>query len=369
MAARFDFSLAEHGDDAALRRRMAEDHMQGNIAVSFRREPDYFLGCAVQGHRSEILKCTDSKTGRIVGLGARHTTSLFINGVETRVGYLSDLRVDVGVRRGTLLARGYSALARLHAADPLPLYFSIILEGNEDALAAITTARAGLPIYKKWGRILTPAMRLDRQRPELDLKGIRIRRGEATLMPRVFAFLKQEFSGKQLAPCYSHEDIGTSRLLGLRPEDFYLAFRGDDIVGCIAAWDQSEFRQTHVERYSTALRMIRPFYNLAAKVSSLHALPAPGGKIPYFYLGLIASRNNCRDIFARLLRSVYRDRRKSGYHFMIAGLHESDPLCPVLDDYRRIESGGTLFVIYYPNASDFAGRLDNRTPYVEMATA
>ena len=115
--------------------------------------------------------------------------------------------------------------------------------------------------------------------------------------------------------------------------------------------------------------MIRPFYNLAAKVSSLHVLPAPGGKIPYFYLGLIASRNNCRDIFARLLRSVYRDRRKSGYHFMIAGLHESDPLCPVLDDYRRIESGGTLFVIYYPNESDFAGRLDNRTPYVEMATA
>ncbi|MDQ3159657.1 MAG: hypothetical protein M3Q51_01385 [Pseudomonadota bacterium] len=369
MSARFHFSLADHGDDAALRQRLAEDHMQGNISVSFRREPDYFLGCAVQGHRSEILKCTDASTGRIVGLGARHTTKLFVNGVETQVGYLSDLRTNAGVRRGTLLARGYSALASLHAADPMPLYFSIILDGNEAALAAITTARAGLPIYKNWGRILTPAIHLDRQRDELHANGISLRRGDATLMPGVFAFLKQELSSKQLAPCYSHEDLGTSRLLGLRPEDFYLAFRGNDIVGCVAAWDQSEFRQTHVERYSPALRRIRPFYNLVAKVSPLHALPAPGGKIPYFYLGLVASRNNCPDIFATLVRSVYRDRRKSGYHFMIAGLHESDPLCAVLADYRRIDAGGTLFLIYYPNDSDFAGRLDNRIPYVEMATA
>ena len=44
MAARYQFSLAGHDDDAALRQRMAEDHMQGNIVLSFRREPDYFLG-------------------------------------------------------------------------------------------------------------------------------------------------------------------------------------------------------------------------------------------------------------------------------------------------------------------------------------
>jgi len=85
MAAQFQITLADRADEAALRRRMAEDHMQGDMVLSFRREPNYFLGCSVQGDQSQIIKCTDSKSGRIVGLGARHTTRLFINGLEVRV--------------------------------------------------------------------------------------------------------------------------------------------------------------------------------------------------------------------------------------------------------------------------------------------
>ena len=59
---------------------MASDHMQGAMTLSFRREPDYFLGCGVQGDESQIIKCVDSKSGRIVGLGARHSKRLFVNG-------------------------------------------------------------------------------------------------------------------------------------------------------------------------------------------------------------------------------------------------------------------------------------------------
>jgi len=368
MAAQFQITLADRADEAALRCRMAEDHMQGNIVLSFRREPDYFLGCSVQGDQSQIIKCTDSKSGRIVGLGARHTTRLFINGFEVRVGYLSDLRTDQAVRHRTLLARGYSFLRELHDANPLPLYFSIILDGNNDAISSLTSARAGLPIYEDRGRILTPAIHLDRHRPEQVCKGVTMRRGTALIMSHVFTFLRKENAKKQFAPCYQDRDFGSSRLLGLKPEDFYVAYRGDRIIGCVATWDQSGFRQTHVERYSVPLRMARPFYNAAARLSSLHALPAPGEKIPYLYLSLIATENNCPEIFATLLRVVYRDQRRSKYQFLIAGLHESDPLCSVLDDYRRIEAGGRLFVIYYPEDAGFITNLDGRTPYVEMAT-
>ena len=166
MAARYQISLADSADEAELRRRMAKDHMQGNMVLSFRREPDYFLGCGVQGDQSQIVKCTDSKSGRIVGLGARHSKQLFVNGIEARVGYLSDLRGDQAVRKRTLLARGYSYLRELHTADQLPLYFSVILDGNDEAISSITTARAGLPIYEDRGRILTPAIHLDRRQPD-----------------------------------------------------------------------------------------------------------------------------------------------------------------------------------------------------------
>jgi len=367
LTARYQFSLAGHDDDAALRQRMAENHMQGNIVLSFRREPDYFLGCAVQGDRSEILKCVDASSGRIVGLGARHSKRLFVNGIETRVGYLSDLRADQAVRKRTLVARGYSFLRQLHDADQLPLYFSIILDGNDEAISSITSARAGLPVYEDRGRILTPAIHLDRRRPEHVCEGVSIRRGTASIMPQVFEFLRKEYAKKQLAPCYRNSDLGSPRLLGLKPNNFYVAYRGNRIAGCVAAWDQSEFRQTHVERYSGILRVARPFYNIAARWSSLHALPAPGAKVPYLYLSLIATENNRTDIFATLLRTVYRDQRSGKYHFLIAGLHERDPLCQVLNDYRSIEAGGRLFLIYYPDDAEYISNLDERTFYIEMA--
>ena len=368
MAARYRISLADSADDAELRRRMARDEMQGDIGLSFRREPDYFLGCRVQGNRSEIIKCTDSDTGRIVGLGARHIKNLYINGIETRVGYLSDLRADREVRKRTLLARGYAFLRELHAGGHVPLYFSIILDGNDEAVANITTARAGLPVYEKRGRIVTPAIHLDRRKPEQSCDGVAIRKGSSSVMPRVFAFLNRELPGKQLAPSDRNEDLHSPPLLGLTSDDFYIAYRGDRIVGCVAAWDQSGFRQTHVERYSGSLRAMRPFYNAAARFSSLHALPAPGDEIPYLYLSLIATEDNRSDIFAALLRTVYRDRRRSDYHYLIAGLHEQDPLSQVLDDYRSIEAGGSLYLIYYPEDAGYVSNLDNRPYYVDMAT-
>jgi hypothetical protein len=367
MATRYQISLADSADDAELRQRMAMDHMPGDIALSFRREPDYFLGCHVQGDTSQIIKCTDLESGRIVGLGARHLSSLFVNGVESRIGYLSDLRADEAVRRRTLLARGYATLRELHDADPVPLYYSIILDGNEEAASALTSARAGLPVYVDRGHILTPAIHLDRQLPELACDGVAVRRGSPSIMPQVFEFLREEHARKQLAPCYGSSEPGSPRLLGLQPEDFYVAYRGDRIVGCVAAWDQSGFRQTHVEKYSPSLRAVRPLYNLASRFTSRHALPAPGDTIPYLYLSLIATENNCVDIFATLLRTAYRDKRGSEYHFLVAGLHERDPLSRVLDDYRRIQAGGRLFLIYYPEHADFVSNLDGRIFYIEMA--
>jgi hypothetical protein len=164
------------------------------------------------------------------------------------------------------------------------------------------------------------------------------------------------------------KDFDSSRLLGLGPEDFYLAYRGEEIVGCVATWNQSLFRQTHIENYSGALRMLRPFYNVAAQFSPLHKLPATGQKIPYLYLSHVGVKDNATDIFAVLLRNAYRDRCKSKYQFLIAGLHERDPLLAVLDDYRSIAAGGRLFAIYYPDDAEFAARIDNRIPYIDMAT-
>lgn len=364
---RFEFSLAQAQDDAALRQRMADERMEGHISVSFRREPSYFAGSAVQGQQAQVIKCVDGSNGELVALGARLTLSAFINGQPQRLGYLSDLRGKRALRGGTLLARGYRYLRALHEQDPVPLYFSLILEGNQAALANLTGARVGLPQYQDYGRVLTPALHLDLPRRAIKLPGIRFTQARVEQLPAVFEFIQRQYAGKQFAPVYVAADMHGPRLLGLRAQDLTLALRGNRLVGVLAAWDQRAFRQTHIERYSTTLARLRPFYNVLARLTPLKPLPAIGAPIPYLYLALTAVEDNDPNLYRALLAQVHAQRRRGPWHYVIAGLHERDPLVAVLAEYRRIEAAGRLFVIHYPEHQSHYQALDGRPAYIEIA--
>ncbi len=364
---KFSFSLASMQDDAALRQRMAKDIMQGNIAVSFRREPSYFMGSQVQGERSQVIKCVENATGKIVGMGARSVSRAWINGIPQDLGYLADLRGDPEYRGGTLLARGYGYLRQLHVADPVDLYYSLILEGNQVALDSLTAGRAGLPRYEPMGRILTPAIHLDLPRRRVKQSGLKIQTPKREQLPWIFQFINDEYQSKQFAPKYGVKDWHTPRMQGLELQDILVATRGNDIVGVIAAWDQQSFRQTVIESYSRELKMVRPFYNLLSRLTPLKPLPAPGQVVPYFYLALCAIKDDSETVFRLLLSHLYQQRRNGLWHYFIAGLHEMNPLAKVLQEYRQIPAAGHLFAVSYADAPQQITPLDERIPHIEIA--
>ena len=154
---------------------------------------------------------------------------------------------------------------------------------------------------------------------------------------------------------------------GLNADDFFLALRGDQIVSTIAAWDQTAFRQTCVERYNAGLRMMRPFYNVLSRFTAFKPLPPPGSVVPYYYLAFVNIEGNDPELFRSLLRFLYNDRRKGRWSYFIAGLHETDPLCEVLPEYRRIDVAGRLFVVHYAEDQPAYEQLDGRIPSVEIA--
>ena len=362
---RFDFALAGPADDAQLRARMAADVMQGAIAVSFRREPSYFAGCRLQGDATQVVKCTDRATGRIVGLGSRSTSLEFVDGCAERIGYLSDLRLAPELRSGTLLARGYRVLRRMHATDPVRIYTTVIYEGNEPAKQALVGGRGGLPVYVDWGRLLTPALRLDFAARGERVAGVTLERGSAARLPEIVEFLNRERSAKQFAPVVDAAQFGDARFCGLRPESFFLALRGGRIVGTLAAWDQTELRQTHVERYPLLLQLLRPAYNALAALSPLKPLPAPGARIPYVYLACAATEGNDATLFRFLLRAAHEALRRGPWSFAIAALHEADPLADVLGELRSIPAAGRLYVVHYPESPLAIDPPARRVPCVE----
>ena len=345
---RFEIALAGQADDAQLRARMAADFMEGDVAVSFRREPSYFAGCRLQGDATQVVKCSDTATGRIVGLGSRSTSLAYVDGVARRIGYLADLRLAPELRRGLLVARGYRMLRRLHAADTVPFYTTVIYEGNVPAFAALVGGRAGLPRYVDWGRLLTPALKLDFAARRAALPGVSVERGSEARLPAIVAFLNRERAAKQFAPVVDVAQFVGGRLAGLRGKDFLLAVREGRIVGTLAIWDQSALRQTHVERYSGLLAFARPFYNALSAVSPLKPLPSPGERIPFLYLACAATEGNDAELFRLLLGSAHESLRRGPWAFAIIALHEADPLAAVLEDFRRIPAAGRLFAAHYP---------------------
>jgi hypothetical protein len=367
---RYEFALAQAQDDAQLRACMSSVWMEGRMAVSFRREPGYFAACRLQGDDVQVIKCTDRLDGRIVGMGSRSTVRVHVNGVPARLGYLADLRALPEARQGTLLARGYRFLHELHRRDPVPCYLSVIFDGNARALGTLPGARAGLPAYSRLGRIRTPAIQFDFAREPLPVEHTTFETAEEGAMHDIVVFLSGQLPLKQFSPVVGAADFaGEGRLQGLRAQDFFIARRHGRIVGCVAAWDQSSLRQTHIERYSTGLGLMRPLVNFASKLSPLKPLPAPGGRVAHLYLCLAAVAGNDLPLFRGLLRHAYNALRTGPWHYAILGLHESDPLAAVFDDYRCIAAAGQLFVVHYPQDGNPTEHFDARILGVEMALA
>ena len=76
---RYRFEPAVEADDAALRARMASDWLRGDLSVSFRREPSYFAGCALQGEQVQVLappELVQAVRSRLAAAAARYGSGI-----------------------------------------------------------------------------------------------------------------------------------------------------------------------------------------------------------------------------------------------------------------------------------------------------
>jgi hypothetical protein len=362
----YQFEVATPDADAELRRILAETPMPGRVVVSFRREPSYFAAAVVDGGFHQVIAARDRAADRLIGFGARSVRDRYVNGRVEPIGYLNSLRGLAEYRNRGLLARGYAFFRKLHADGRTRLYLSTIAEGNDTALAVLTSGRAGLPAYHFAGNYHTAALPLGQRRAST-AGGIRPATEQD--LPAVLSFLNSVGPRRQFFPRYGVEDFfqpqGTFR--DLRPADLFLAYRGGRLVGTLAGWDQHAFRQTVVQRYETPLRWLRPFYNGWARFRSLPGLPAPGQPFPYVTAALPLVADDDPAVFAALLENVLaRPRRGRGY--LLLGLHEADPLLAVVRSYRAAWYTTRLYLVCWEDGEGLRAGLDARPPYLELGS-
>ncbi|HEY2115841.1 MAG TPA: GNAT family N-acetyltransferase [Candidatus Angelobacter sp.] len=364
---RVSVNLAGPADDAAIRLLMRRQPMPGRVTVTFEREPNFSLGCAVTGEDCRILVAR-SEDNEIVGVACASVRNVFVNGREQRLGYLGQLRVDERFRGRWLVSRGFSLLRQLHHDTGVPAYLTAIVGGNDEARAVLVEKRRkSFPEFHPVADYCTLAIDLGRPRSAMPCAAT-ICSAAAGDLADIARFLCSCGSKRQFFPVWDESTLHQLSAYGLTAQDLIVARRGGQIVGIVGLWDQSAYKQTVIQAYSGWLRAVAPLWNSAASLLRRNSLPRPGEAVRSAYAALVCVAGNNTAVFASLLREVYRRARSRGFSYLMLGLDALDPFLSLARSYPHIPYTSRLYLAEWSDGGHLHERLEHFPAYVDIAT-
>ena len=363
--ARFKFHWATPDDEPEIRDLVGTVPMPGGVSLIFAREPDYFLGATIMGDPCDVLLVRQRSDGQLAGIACRAERRVYINRQETAIGYIGQIRVSESFRGNWLIHLGAKWIKDLSPLDLL--YTGVIASENPRARELLVGARmpGGLQVAGKWG--LTTCAILLRPRPVHRITGVEIQPGSLETLGEITAYLNLEGSRRQFFPAYSYKDfLEGSKLRGLKPEDIMVARQGTTIVGIMAVWDQAAYKQDIIDAYGQELRLLRPFYNLAARLIRAQPLTPPGQAIPLAFASCICVTEDDQSVMRALLSACLHNAYTRGKAFLMVGLANSDPLLPVVRRHLHITYRSELFAVTWSGKP--VSLATDQIPYIEIAT-
>lgn len=366
--------LATPVDEPALRRLLRDNPMPGSISLSYEREPDYFIATRVEGSLSQTIVNVDEATGAFLGMGTRIINPMYVNGQMQNTGYMSHLRTDLsrswGLSLARELARSFGKFHDLHADGRAPFYLMSVIADNASARRLLTAALPGMPQAFPYTRMFTYVISPRRMRREIPLpNGINLTRGTREQLPAIVDCLQRNGQQMQFSPYWSIENLcSATQTPNLHPQDFFLAMQSDRVVGCLAVWNQTSFKQTVVRGYQGNLARWRAVINLLARVIDLPHLPPVGTPISYCYASHLAIDDLDPRVFAALLRAVYNDTLRRGFNYFMIGLSETNPLRQMLTrSYLHLPYPSQIYLMAWDDGLEAIKRVDGRLPAPEIA--
>lgn len=367
MSGPFDFRLGRPADEPEIRALVGSVAMPGDVAVRFVREPDYFLGTTIMGDPCEVFVARNRPDGRLAGIACRAERRTYINGEERTTGYIGQIRVAEEFRGNWLIQQGARIVRK--RSEPGLIYLGVIARENPRARAALIERRPPAGVHAVHLSGLTTCALILRQhhRPPKPEEGIVVGQASPALMPQVVAFLRGHGTTRNFFPAYTLEDFsGGERLRGLAAEDVFVAHRGDRILGVLAVWDQSAYKQDVVESYGPRLERLRPRYDAAARLLRVQPLTPPGEAIPLAFGACIAVADDDHRVMHALVRAASHYAAALGKAYLMLGFADSDPLLQVVQRWPHITYRSDIFALSW--SVNPAKALDRRLPYVEVAT-
>ena len=363
-----DIALAK--DDAEIRRLLRNASFGGDVSISLEREPDSTLAASIEGDEHCALVARHVHTGAIAGVASRSVRNVFVNGVPGRVAYLGQLRIDPRFSRHRgLLAAGFDRVRALQSASAPQLHLASVVAENVAARRLLSRRAPGWPTFEPVDTLVSLAVPARPRKASRRSQGVDCERGTMADVDAIVSCLDRNGARFQFHPAWSRADMTGPRTRGLTLDDFVVARRDGDLVGCVACWDQRAFKQVRVRGYSPRMSRWRPVVNAFSWMANVPHLPRVGDTLQFAYLSHLAvDDREDESVMVDLVAAALRVACQRGLDYVVIGLSAAHPFLSAVRrafSHRAYES--ILYVAFWPDAAAIAESLDRRPSHPELA--
>jgi hypothetical protein len=364
------FALAAEGDDDAIRRLLRVNPMEGEIKLSFDREPNYFYSAQVAGAEDQTILCF--QRARLVCMGRCSVRHRFVNSRIRRVGYLSDLRLDSSAQgRFDLLRRGYRFFHQLHLANPADFYFTSVSTDNFRSLRFLERGLSGMPVYQPLADFVTLLIAVPsnaRRLPTVKADGRSIVTGSKENLSALVECLNSHAKQHNLTAVWNEEKVLSLEHHGLPLGDFRLLLDNGKITACAALWDQRGFRQMVIRGYSRRLALMRPWLNVVTGIFGAPQLPPVGSTLALGFLSPLVVWPDDNPALLSLIKSSLSLAVDRGLAYLTLGFAANDPrLKMVYSQFQCRQYKNRLFGVRWREADSIDITLNGHLLFPEIA--
>lgn len=338
-------------DNALLVDLMAHVPMEGSLAVSTRREPDFFALYDIQRGTSHAFTYDD---GTMQGMAAALVRPGWLDGRAQPVGYLGDLRL-----RGTSRARRAFPFAfgkffnDVVTETGCEHYLTGVLASNALAVRSLAGRKKGReaqPYYHPLTKFEMASVQMvlpRRPRRPRAVSGLEVATATPDDVPAIADFLARDHAARPFG--YRFDDGELEHRLAKWPgfslADTFVARASAGaharIVGVCTAWDPSAVKRYRVMRYARDMRAIKLALDVASKIVGCPPLPAVGEDFRSLYLSNLSLEGDSPVVLRALIERIYAHAWQKRVHFFSLPLYDvpgGDPLAAALQGFvvRRL---------------------------------
>ncbi len=333
----------------------------GRLKFKLLTEPSFFSAQHLDHSISSRSVIAQEIAGdRVVGLGSYRVNDAFVDGSVKRIGYLGGLIIHADHQNSTILKRGYQKIDEFRKEESCHLCITSIFESNKSAQNILTSKRAGLPNYQDIGKYSTFAMN-PKQFRKLGSHHVVTQGGDADL-PEILKFLSRCGQKRQFFPAFKELP------LGLQAEDFFLVKAEERIIGAVALWDQSQYKQWVIQAGAKSFHFLRPAMNLYFALQGQPLLPKPGDPFDQVFLSFLClEREGSFDILESLFHAIYQHQVKwRPQRTFLIGLHEKDPCYSFFLRLPSFRFDSRFYLVSWGKEYDAKPKRLELCPYLEI---